>query len=46
LLLANSMCEQLEGEVKQTARAELIKLIGTAATSGQAVMFLEKEKSV
>ncbi len=46
LLLANSMCEQLEGEVKQTARAELVKLIGTAATSGQAVAFSEKEKNI
>jgi len=35
LLLANSMCEQLEGEMKQTSRAEMIQHIVEAAVSEQ-----------
>ncbi len=31
LLLANSMCEKLEGEVEQTTRAELIRLMVNSA---------------
>jgi hypothetical protein len=44
LLLANSMCEQLEGEAKQTARTELIKQAGAAAVNREAFQPKGKEQ--
>src|SRR5713101_6842114 len=37
LLLANSMCEKLEGEVEQTTRAELIRLMVNSAVQLQGI---------
>ncbi len=42
LLLANSMCEKLEGEVEQTTRAELIRLMVNSAVQLQGVVVGKK----
>lgn len=42
LLLANSMCEKLEGEIEQKTRAELILLMVQSATS---ILTREKQKA-
>ena len=44
LLLANSMCEKLEGEVEQTTRAELIRLMVNSALQLQGVSTDKKEE--
>jgi Na+/proline symporter len=44
LLLANSMCEKLEGEVEQTTRAELIRLMVNSAVQLQGVSTGKKEE--
>ena len=43
LLLANSMCEKLEGEVEQTPRAELIRLMVDSAVQLTTVSKGKKE---
>ena len=43
LLLANSMCEKLEGEVEQTTRAELIRLMVNSAVQLTTVSKGKKE---
>jgi hypothetical protein len=43
LLLANSMCEKLEGEVEQTTRAELIHLMVDSAVQLTAISKSKKE---
>lgn len=44
LLLANSMCEKLEGEVEQSTRAELIRLMVSSAVNSQGFPLILKEK--
>ncbi len=43
LLLANSMCEKLEGELEQTRRAELIGLMVRSAVDSQEPPQMSKE---
>jgi hypothetical protein len=44
LLLANSMCERLEGEIEQTTRAELIRLVVGSALNGPVPMLADNNK--
>lgn len=44
LLLANSMCEKLEGEIEQTTRAELIRLMVNSAVNSQGLIPTDKGK--
>ena len=44
LLLANSMCQKLEGELEQTTRAELIRLVVNSAVNSQGLPQVQREK--
>jgi hypothetical protein len=46
LLLANSMCERLEGDLEQTTRAELIRLMVSSAVNIQAIPPTSEETKV
>lgn len=45
LLLANSMCEQLEGDVKHQARIELVQLMGRSAVEMR-LLSVSSEKAI
>jgi hypothetical protein len=44
LLLANSMCERLEGDVEQNARSDLIRVMVSAAVSSSSKAYPETKK--
>jgi hypothetical protein len=46
LLLANSMCEKLEGEIEQTTRAEIIRLMVSSAVNSQGLIPVDRDKEV